>query len=70
MPADGGEIPVAPEHLGKLADCSVTAELTLEPAVRQSPAVGAGPGSGGLGYGKGLEQISDPEVLSNWRMRC
>lgn len=55
MPADGGEIPLAPEHLGKLADLFGDGRInsgTCRQAV--APAVGAGPGSGGLGYGKGL----------------
>ena len=65
MPADGGEIPVAPEHLGKLADLFGDGRInsgTCRQAVAQLWEQDQDPEA--LVMEKGLEQISDPEVLS------
>ena len=65
MPADGGEIPVAPEHLGMLADLFGDGRInsgTCRQAVALLWEQDQDPEA--LVMEKGLEQISDPEVLS------
>lgn len=62
---DGGEIPIAPEHLGKLADLFGDGRInsgTCRQAVALLWEQDQDPEA--LVMEKGLEQISDPEVLS------
>ena len=71
MPADGGEIPVAPEHLGMLADLFGDGRInsgTCRQAVALLWEQDQDPEA--LGYGKGLG--ADAAILRcflNWRMK-
>lgn len=71
MPADGGEIPVAPNISASWRTCSVTAELTLEPAVRQSPCCGSRTRIRRPWLWKrAWSRSAILRCFLNWRMRC